>query len=50
MITFNSSFSVCHALAVYLQTKLKPEYLPQTNGGGILPRPQISLVGVAMLD
>ena len=31
MITFSSaSFSVCHTLAVYLQTKLKPEYLPQT--------------------
>ena len=31
-------------------TKLKPEYLPQTYGGGILPWPQISLVGVATLD
>ena len=30
--------------------KLKPEYLPQTYGGGILPWPQISLVGVATLD
>ena len=43
-------FSVCHSLAVYLQTKLKPEYLPQTYGGGILPWPQISFVGVATLD
>ena len=42
--------NVCHTLAVYLQTKLKPEYLPQTYGGGILPWPQISLVGVATLD
>ena len=42
--------NVCHTLAVYLQTKLKPEYLPQTYGGGILPCPQISLVGVANLD
>ena len=31
-------------------TKLKPEYLPQTYGAGILPWPHISLVGVATLD
>ena len=31
-------------------TKLKPEYLPQTYGGGIFPWPQISIVGVAKLD
>ena len=41
---------VYHTLAVYLQTKLKPEYRPQTYGCGILPWPQISLVGVATLD
>ena len=41
---------VIDTLAVYLQTKLKSEYLPQTYGGGILPWPQISLVGVATLD
>ena len=42
--------NVCHTLAVYLQTKLKPEYLPQTYGCGILPWPKISLVGVATHD
>ena len=42
--------NVCHTLAVYLQTKLKTEYLPQTYGGGILPWRQINLVGVATLD
>ena len=40
--------NVCHTLAVYLQTKLKPEYLPQTYGGGIFPWSQISLVGVRL--
>ena len=45
-----ASFSVCHTLTTYLQTKLKPENLPQTYGGGILPWPQISLMGVATLD
>ena len=38
---FSVSYSSCLAA-----TKLKP----QTNGGGILPWPQISLVGVATLD
>ena len=37
-----ASFSVCHTLAVYLQTSYI--FLRLT---GILPRPQISLVGVA---
>ena len=41
---------MCHTRAVYLQTKLKTEYLPQTYGGGILPWPQISLVGVSTID
>ena len=50
MITFNCKLSVCHTLAVYLQTKLKPQYLPQTYGGGILPWPQINLVGVATFN
>ena len=42
---FSVSCSSCLAA-----TNLKPEYLPQTYGGGILPWPHISLVGVATLD
>ena len=42
---FQCIYSSCLAA-----TKLKPEYLPQTYGGGILPWPHISLVGVATLD
>ena len=47
MITFNCKlFSVSYSSCL----TAKPEYLPQTYGGGILPWPQISLVSVAMLD
>ena len=50
MITSNCKlFSVSYTSCL-AATKLKPEYLPQTYGGGILPWPQISLVGVATLD
>ena len=50
MITSNCKlFSVTYTSCL-AATKLKPEYLPQTYGGGILPWPQISLVGVATLD
>ena len=42
---FSVSYTSCLAAM-----KLKPEYLPQTYGGGILPWPQINIVGVAMLD
>ena len=50
MITSNCKlFSVSYASCL-AATKLKPEYLPQTYGGGMLPWPQISLVGVATLD
>ena len=50
MITSNCKlFSVSYTSCLSA-TKLKPEYLPQTYGGGILPWPQISLVGVATLD
>ena len=50
IITFNCKLFSCHTLADYLQTKLRPDYLPQTYCGGILPWPQISLMGVATLD
>ena len=50
MITFNCKLFSVSCSSCYLQTKLKPEYLPQTYVGGILPWPQISLVGVATLD
>ena len=50
MITSNCKlFSVSHSSCLAAM-KLKPEYLPQTYGGGILPWPQISLVSVATLD
>ena len=42
------AFSVCHTLAVYLQTKLKPEYLPQTYGGGIQGRRLVSWVWLCL--
>ena len=40
--------NVCHTLAVLSANEA--EAIPQTYGGGILPWPQISLVGVATLD
>ena len=50
MITSNCKlFSVSNSSCLAAK-KLKPEYLPQTYGGGILPWPQISFVGVATLD
>ena len=48
MITFNCKlFSVSYSNHLSAN---EAENLPQTYGGGILPWPQISLVGVATLD
>ena len=46
----NFQLQAFQCVILYLQTKLKPKYLPQTYGDGILPWPQISLVGVATPD